>query len=81
MSDVTKSQLPVSKTFLEMADDLLGRFPQTNKEHLLRLMVSWAFFNMRFGNKREERAACEFLNELQDSAAKLGKATTPTPTP
>jgi hypothetical protein len=29
--------------------------------------------DFRYGNKREERAACDFLNLLQAEAIKLGK--------
>ena len=57
-----------------MAEDLLARFPGMDRAELLKKMVAGCFFDMRFGNKREERAACDFLNEVQVNAHKLQHA-------
>lgn len=57
----------------QLAEDLLSRFPGVDRAELLLQMVSFHFFLMRHGNKREERAACDFLNELQREAVKLAK--------
>ena len=32
---------------------------------LRKLSPKCQFFEMKYGNKREERAACDFLNEVQ----------------
>lgn len=68
--DVTKSTLP-SKDWHVLAEDLLARFPGVDRAELLKKMVAHCFFEMRYGNKREERAACDFLNELQHIAIAL----------
>lgn len=73
-TDVTKSTLP-SKDWNELAEDLLSRFPGVDRAELLKKMVAGCFFSMRYGNKREERAACDFLNEVQVNAHKLQHAT------
>ena len=74
VTDVTKSTLPKNKDWGEMAEDLLARFPCVDRAELLKKMVAGCFFDMRFGNKREERAACDFLNEVQVNAHKLQHA-------
>lgn len=73
MSDVIKHTLPPKENW-ELAEDLLSRFPGVNRAELLGDMLSWCFFNMRHGNKREERAACDFLNQLQLLAIRNTKA-------
>ncbi len=62
--DVIKSTLPRKENH-ELAEELLGRFPGVDRAELLSDLVSLCFFNLRYGIKREELAACEFLNELQ----------------
>lgn len=62
--DVIKSTLPPREN-RELAEDLLARFPGLDRAELLRDMVASCFYDMRYGNKREERAACDFLNEVQ----------------
>ena len=66
--DVTKSTLP-RKEWHELAEDLLSRFPGVDRAELLKDMVAQCFFEMKYGNKREERSACEFLNDVQRKAA------------
>ena len=74
VTDVTKSTLPKNKDWGEMAEDLLARFPCVDRAELLKKMVAGCFFDMRFGNKREERAACDLLNLIQAEAVKQLKA-------
>jgi hypothetical protein len=62
-TDVITSTLPPKENH-ELAEELLARFP-VDRAELLTDMVSLCFYWMRWGNKREERAACDFLNELQ----------------
>lgn len=62
--DVIKSTLPPKENH-ELAEELLARFPAVDRADLLKDLVASCFFDMRHGNKREERAACDFLNELQ----------------
>ena len=71
MSDVTKSTLP-RKSWDELATDLLERFPGINRGELLKNLISHYFLEMKYGNKQEERAACDFLNLTQQLAIKLG---------
>ena len=73
-TDVTKSTLPKNKGWNEMADDLLARFPGVDRAELLKQMVAHYFFEMSYGTKAGERAACDFLNELQVKAHKLQHA-------
>ena len=54
-----------------MADDLIALFPGVDHSHWLREMTARAFTEMRHGNKREERAACDWLNALQHAAMML----------
>jgi hypothetical protein len=72
-TDMIKCNLP-PKENRDLAEDLLARFPGVDRGELLKKMVSCAFFDMRHGNKREERAACDFLNEVQAQAHKLKPA-------
>lgn len=71
-TDVIKSALPKKENH-ELAEDLLARFPGVDRAELLKDMVSICFYWMRWGNKREERAACDFLNELQRIAIRNAK--------
>lgn len=72
-TDVIKSELPPKENH-ELAEDLLARFPDVDRAALLKDMVALCFYWMRWGNKQEERAACDFLNEVQLKAAKRAKA-------
>ena len=69
-TDVTKSTLPTKKN-RDLAEELLARFPNVDRADLLKALLSWCFFQMRWGNKREERAACDVMNEVQALAVKL----------
>lgn len=62
--DFIKSTL-LRKENHELAEDLLARFPGVDRAALLRDVVASAFWDMRRGDKREARAACDFLNEVQ----------------
>lgn len=62
--DVIKDSLPPKENH-ELAEDLLAKFPGVDRAELLKDMVALCFFWMRHGSKREERSACDFLNELQ----------------
>jgi hypothetical protein len=73
MPDITKTELP-RKEWHELAEDLLSRFPGVDRAELLKKMVAHYFFEMSYGTKAGERAACEFLNELQVKAHKLQHA-------
>jgi hypothetical protein len=64
MTDVIKSTLP-RKEWHELAEDLLARFPGVDRADLLKDLVAHYFMEMKYGNKREERAACDFLNAVQ----------------
>jgi hypothetical protein len=64
--------MPASKgkTFLDHAGDLLDRFPGVNRSELLKQITGSYLMDFKYGNKREERAACDFLNLLQTEAKK-----------
>lgn len=64
MPDVMKHLLPPKENH-QLAEDLLAKLPFQDRTELLKDMVSLCFYWLRWGNKREERAACDFLNELQ----------------
>jgi hypothetical protein len=68
--DITRSTLP-KKEFHELAEELLNRFPRADRAILLKDLTARYFLDMKYGCKREERAACEFLNLLQRSAVRL----------
>lgn len=70
MSDVTKSTLPKSKTWNDYAEEMLAQFPGVDRAKLLTAVVAATFFEMKYGNKREERAACDFLNLVSAQAIK-----------
>ena len=74
-TDVTRSTTPESKSknFLGQADELLSRFPDVDSAKLLTTITALYLMDFRYGSKREERAACDFLNLLQAEAIKLGK--------
>lgn len=60
-----------SKTFLDHAEELLAKFPSVDRAELLRQVTGSYLMDFKYGNKREERAACDFLNLLQAEAIKL----------
>lgn len=70
---VTRSTLP-AKDWADLAEELLQRYPGVDRAVLLKRLLARTFFNLRFGNKREERAACDLLNDVQEIAAKLQEA-------
>lgn len=59
----------------ELAEELLARFPDMDRAELLKDVVALCFYWMRWGNKREEKQACDFLNELQRMAIRNRNAT------
>lgn len=75
-TDITRSTMPESKskTFLGHAEELLAKFPGVNRAELLGHVTALYLMDFRYGNKREERAACDFLNLLQAEAIKLRPA-------
>ena len=70
MTDIIKSNLP-KKHNHELAEELLGQFPSVDRAALLKRITAWYFCELRYGNKREERGACHFLNQLQVEAERL----------
>jgi len=69
--DVIRSTLPsTTKTFFGQADDLLARFPGLDRAELLAHLTALYLMDFKYGNKREERAACDFLNLMQSEAVK-----------
>ena len=67
--------MPASKgkNFLDHAGDLLNRLPNVNRAELLKQITGSYLMDFKYGNKREERAACDYLNLLQAEAIKLVK--------
>lgn len=59
-----------SKTFGQQAAELLANFPGVDHAELLNTVVALALMDVRYGNKREERAACDLLNLVQEEAVK-----------
>ncbi len=72
-TDITRNTMPSSnsKTFLDLAEELLARFPDADRGELLRQITGSYLMDFKYGNKREERAACDFLNLLQSEAVNL----------
>jgi hypothetical protein len=64
MPDMTKSNLP-RKEWHELAEELLAHFPGLDRADLLKDLVATYFLELKYGNKREERDACDFLNLVQ----------------
>lgn len=62
------------KNFNDYAEELLSNFPGIDRAKLLKTVVALAIMDMRYGNKREERAACDLLNLVQAEAVKQLKA-------
>ena len=70
--DVMRHTLP-KKENRELAVELLARFPGVDHSEILHSVIMDAFFNMRYGNKREEQAACDFLNVVQQCALSIAQ--------
>lgn len=69
MISIIKDTLPKKENH-ELAEELLVQFPNADRAELLKDMVGLCFYWMRWGSKREERQACDFLNEIQRIAAR-----------
>ena len=69
--EVTKHMLPEKATVGQLADDLIARFPGVDHSKWLREMAARAFAEALYGNKRRERAACDWLNSLQHAGVML----------
>jgi hypothetical protein len=65
---MTRSTVPQLSS-RELAKELLDRFPGVDRAGLLEDLVALCFMNLKHGNKREEREACDVLNHIQDFAA------------
>lgn len=77
MPDMIPSSLPKKENH-ELADDFLAQFPGVDLAELMKDTISHCFFDMRWGNKREERAACDMLNEITRMALRnIEKAAAP----
>lgn len=61
-------------TWYDHASEMLARFPGVNHTELLTQLTASYLMDFKYGNKREERAACDFLNLLQAEAIKLRPA-------
>ncbi len=77
MRITTRGDLPARENH-ELAEEFLARFPVDHAE-LLKDMVSLCFYWLRLGNKREERQACDFLNQLQRIAIRNKEKLTSSP--
>lgn len=60
-----------SKTYWDHAEELIAKFPGVDRNKLLVQLTASYLRDFKYGNKREERAACDFLNLLQAEAIKL----------
>lgn len=67
-------QVTGSKTWYDHAAEILARFPGVNHTELLTHLTASYLMDFKYGNKREEREACNFLNLLQVEAIKLRPA-------
>ena len=63
-----------SRTFNDHAEEMLAHFAGIDRAELLKTIVALTIMDMRYGNKREERAACDLLNLVQAEAVKQLKA-------
>ncbi len=73
-TDITRSDMRANntaRTFLDQANELLARFPDVDRAKLLAHVTALYMMDFQYGNKQEERAACDFLNLLQREAEKL----------
>lgn len=78
LTDLSRGQpLPTGKckNFNDHAEEMLAHFAGIDRALLLRTIVALAIMDMRYGNKREERAACDLLNLVQAEAVKQLKST------
>lgn len=68
--------MPPSKavTWYDHAAEMLARFPGVNHTELLTQLTASYLMDFKYGNKREEREACNFLNLLQVEAIKMKPA-------
>lgn len=75
--DIMRSTEPKKPggTALTSAEDLLSQFPNLDRAELLKHLTALYIIDFRHGNKREERAACDFLNLMQSEAVKQIKKT------
>lgn len=71
--DVTRSTLQARGTWGDMAEEVLKPYPDADRAKLLVSLIASYLVDFRHGNKREERAACEFLNEVVSIASRLQK--------
>ena len=53
---------------------MLAHFAGIDRAELLKTIVALTIMDMRYGNKREERAACDLLNLIQAETVKQLKA-------
>ena len=63
-----------SRTFNDHAEEMLAHFAGIDRAELLKTIVALTIMDMRYGNKREERAACDLLNLVQAEAVEQLKA-------
>ena len=70
---ITRHTMPETKakTFADQAEELLAKFPGVDRSNLLRHITALYIMDFKYGDKREERAACDFLNLLQEEAVRL----------
>lgn len=62
-------------TWYDHAAEMLARFPGVSHTELLTKLTASYLMDFKYGNKREERAACDFLNLLQEEAIRLKPVT------
>ena len=64
--------MPLSKavSFFDHAEELLSKFPSVDRSELLTTLTALYLMDFKYGNKRAERAACDFLNLLQTESIK-----------
>lgn len=60
-------------TFRDHAEELLAKFPGVDRGELLAHLTASYLMDFKYGNKREECAACDFLNLLQAEAIRMSK--------
>lgn len=62
--------MTATNTWIDEAEELLQRFPDANLGDVLKQITAHYLFNHKYGNQREVRAACDFLNLMQEEAVK-----------
>ena len=75
ITDLRNHVLSSPLTFNDHAEELLAHFSGIDRAELLKTIVALTIMDMRYGNKREERAACDLLNRVQAEAVKQLKGT------